>query len=147
MTESLIHVNTPTDLVMLLMQFTDAAPWNLPTPLMINDDFCDVTVRTPDGDVAAECGGYVAFVTLEQFQRVVADNGVIDGGGQSVCDDLESNLEDNAVYVLPGFVGEIKGTTAGWHDDWSIPYVISFPPNTKIEPVEQTKQRLSARHH
>jgi len=142
MPESLIHVSQPTDLVMVLMQFTHLAPWNQKDPLMIYDDYCEVTVRTPEGDRHAECIGYISFVTLKEFQRVVAENKDVDDGGPSVRDDLKSNLDDNnAVYVLPDFVGEITGTTAGWHD-WDATYVIDFPPNTKIEPVKQTRQRL-----
>lgn len=137
----------PTDLVLLPMQFIHMEPWNLKEPLMINDDFCDIIIQIEGTDnLKAECCGYISLVTLEQFQNIVDRNPVGDSGEPIVQDLLENMDGFNAVYVLPNFVGAIKGTSGSYLNgnghDWSEPYYVSLPKGTVLESSENTRKRL-----
>ena len=139
----------PTDLVLLLMQYIHMEPWrNLETPFMIYDDYCDIIVQIEDTNLDAECDGYISLVTLEQFESIINLN-PIGASGEPIVQELLDNMDCNAVYVLPNFVGKIEGTSNSYLDDvchnWDEPYYIRFPKGTIIESFETTKKRLTTR--
>jgi hypothetical protein len=142
---TIVEYSQPTDLVLLLMQYVHMVPWNLEESLMIYDDYCDITVQIEDTYLDAECGGFISLVTLEQFENIINLN-PIGESGEPIVQELMQNMDCNAVYVLPNFVGKIEGTCGSYLNDeghdWNKPYYIRFPKGTVIESFENTKKRL-----
>jgi hypothetical protein len=147
---TIANIDQPTDIVMLTMQFTHCEPWNLEESLMIYDDECvvNVQIKGTDTDIRAECCGFIAIITLEQFQDMIDKNPNGVESDEPINLEFFDNINNHELFVLLNFMGKIEGTSGSYIDksahDWRTPYIIELPTDTVIEPYDLTKKRLGS---